>query len=63
MCHIANVILYTMEPSTIIHLSFTSSLSILSSSYAHFEKTWFLRPGKLKMLILVIPHALKVALS
>ena len=36
--HRANFITYAREHWTIIHLSFTSSLNIFSSSYAHFEQ-------------------------
>ena len=42
-----------MELSNIIYVSFTNSLNILSSSYAHFEK---LGSSKLEILILVISH-------
>ena len=63
MSHIADVTIYAREPSNILHLSFTSSLSILSSSYAHFEKVGSLETGKLYMFILVISHALNVAHS
>ena len=59
MSHIANVRLYAMEH--IIHLSSISSLSILSSSYAHFEKLGSLELVELEMFILVISHALNVA--
>ena len=57
MSHRANFITYAREHWTIIHLSFTSSLNIFSSSYAHFEQHGSFELERFYMFILVISHA------
>ena len=57
MSHRANFIIYAREHWTILHLSFTSSLNIFSSRYAHFEQLGSLELESLKW---AISHVLNV---